>query len=160
MSTHFFIFLLFFYSLSSLWIYFSFIVIFCRLFCHFILHASIQNVRNNLISCKKKRILLAGFSACGGSLHATSTLPPQCDPARSGFFMSWEIPTEFPSTQKNRHQVSDFKSNTWSPSYYSLLMIFLLYSRNSSDSAKSSARGFFSLITISSLMVPGVPFKI
>ena len=42
---------------------------------------------------------------------------------------------------------------------YSLLIICLLYSKNSSDNAKSSALGFFSRITISSLMVPGVPFR-
>ena len=35
----------------------------------------------------------------------------------------------------------------------------LLYSKNSSDNAKSAALGFLSWITISSLMVPGVPFR-
>ena len=34
-----------------------------------------------------KRILLAGFSICGGSPGATTPLPPQCNPARQAFYV-------------------------------------------------------------------------
>ena len=34
-----------------------------------------------------KRILLAGFSICGGSPGATTPLPSQCNPARQAFYV-------------------------------------------------------------------------
>ena len=34
----------------------------------------------------QERILLTGFSACGGSLQRQISLPPQCDPARRAFY--------------------------------------------------------------------------
>ena len=34
-----------------------------------------------------KRILLAGFSACGGSLQRHNSSPPQCDPTQRAFYI-------------------------------------------------------------------------
>ena len=42
-----------------------------------------------------KRILLAGFSACGGSLQRHNSAPPQCDPTQRAFYIIGNS-SEFP----------------------------------------------------------------
>ena len=45
----------------------------------------IQNKQPSLSQYIQERILLAGFSACGGSLQRHNSSPSQCDPARRAF---------------------------------------------------------------------------
>ena len=46
-----------------------------------------------------KRILLAGFSACGGSLQRHNSSPPQCDPTQRAFYIIGNS-SEFPIIKK------------------------------------------------------------
>ena len=46
-----------------------------------------------------KRILLAGFSACGGSLQRHNSSPPQCDPTQRAFYIIGKS-SEFPIIKK------------------------------------------------------------
>ncbi len=48
---------------------------------------------------KEQRILLAGFSACGGSLQRYNPSPPQCDPR--GAFLLYR--TQFPIKEKKKN---------------------------------------------------------
>ena len=43
----------------------------------------------------QERILLAGFSACGGSLQRHDSSPTQCDPARRAFYVIGTLRSNF-----------------------------------------------------------------
>ena len=68
---------------------------------HNLKNCIIQNKQQSLSQYIQKRILLAGFSACGGSLQRHNSSPSQCDPARRAFLCYRNITEQFPNNIKN-----------------------------------------------------------